>query len=104
MVKVKKFPLEELQSPMRVLATVLNDHGSSFLGTVDPQNDKWGHSIKEATVIDLKISLFQMKFKLAEHTAYHHGGRLHDWGLNKDIWLVHRLHHTTTDDSLRLVL
>jgi len=58
MVEVKKFPLKELQSPMRVLATMLNDHGSSLLSTVDPHNDERGHSIKEATVIDLKIGLF----------------------------------------------
>lgn len=43
---------------MRVLATMLNDHGSSLLGTVDPQNDERGHAIKEAPVIDLKIGLF----------------------------------------------
>ena len=58
MVEVKKFPLKELQSPMRVLATMLNDHRSSLLGTVDPQNDERGHAIKEAPVIDLKIGLF----------------------------------------------
>jgi hypothetical protein len=61
-----------------MFTTLFDESGSSFLSSVNSQDDEGGHAIQEATVIHLKVSFFQVEFQLTENsTTHHHGGLLH---------------------------